>query len=86
MQQAAELGPERLVAGRYRLVRRVGRGGTADIFLAVDEAASALCVAKILRDDHGQPDPDDAFARELESMGRLRHPNVVALLDSGRRT
>jgi serine/threonine protein kinase len=63
-----------LLAGRYRLVERVGRGATADVWRAHDELLDRDVAIKLFR----AHDPIDAEARLTT---RVRHPNVVAVHD-----
>jgi hypothetical protein len=68
-------------AGRYRLVRRLGRGGMATVFLAVDERLAREVALKRLHSDS----PEDAasrFAREARLGAALNHPNLVAVYDA----
>ncbi|MCC6526272.1 MAG: serine/threonine protein kinase [Polyangiaceae bacterium] len=70
------------VLGGYRIVGYLGQGGCATVFEA--ERADGLHVA--LKRMHAF-DPGDVaphrFAREIALLTRLRHPNVVPLLDYG---
>jgi eukaryotic-like serine/threonine-protein kinase len=68
-------------AGRYRVVRRLGRGGMATVFLAVDERLARKVALKRLHSDS----PEDAasrFAREARLGAALNHPNLVAVYDA----
>ena len=70
------------VGRRYRVVGRLGGGGMADVFDAVDEQTGRAVALKVLR---GVDDPLAArrFAVEIRTTARLQHPGIVALLDSG---
>ncbi|HWB75232.1 MAG TPA: serine/threonine-protein kinase [Nannocystaceae bacterium] len=80
----AELEP---VAGRYRLVRPIGKGGMGEVHEAWDLNLERRVALKMLV-PRGS-DRDDAerriarLVRESKSMARLRHPNVVAVHDAG---
>jgi eukaryotic-like serine/threonine-protein kinase len=68
-------------AGRYRIVRRLGRGGMASVFLAVDERLAREVAVKRLHADS----PEDAarrFHREARIGATLNHPNLVAVYDA----
>jgi serine/threonine protein kinase len=69
--------------GRYELVLRLARGVTTEVWLAKSgERGVAL---KALRLDVPQtPELVRAFSREASIGGKLHHPNIVELLDSGR--
>jgi serine/threonine-protein kinase len=70
--------------GRYRLLRRIGSGGMADVWLADDAHLQRQVALKIL---HGRFAQDrefvERFRREAEAAAGLQHPNVVAVFDRG---
>ncbi|GHE05644.1 serine/threonine-protein kinase [Streptomyces alanosinicus] len=76
----------RLVAGRYRLTERIGRGGMGTVWRAEDEVLAREVALKQL---HAQPHlSDDQLAtlyertrREARSAARVVHPNVVVVHD-----
>ncbi|MFL5620578.1 MAG: protein kinase domain-containing protein [Gemmatimonadaceae bacterium] len=74
--------PESL-AGRYRLVREVGRGGMAIVYLARDLKHGRDVAVKIVRPDVAAALGPGRFLREIEIAARLRHPHIVPLYDSG---
>lgn len=69
---------------RYRIVRRIARGGMATVFEAVDERLSRTVAVKVM---HAGLDADDEVAARFDSEARaaalLSHPNVVAVFDQG---
>ncbi|MCU0681658.1 MAG: protein kinase [Polyangiaceae bacterium] len=79
-------GPE--ILGRYRLLAELGRGGMADVFLAVAQdsvvAFDKLLVIKCLRRQESE-DPDllSMFLDEARLAARLRHSNVVQAFEIG---
>lgn len=83
MDEQSDIG--RLVLGRYRIVRRIARGGMGTIDLARSEGAAGFArpvVVKRIRP--GSLDEDTAtrlFTREARIMAHLRHPNVVDVID-----
>jgi serine/threonine protein kinase len=74
----------RLVGGRYRLLERVGAGGTATVYRAQDERLRRDVAVKVIR-ERGARDPllVRHLRREAELCARLAHPNIVATLDAG---
>ena len=74
---------ERLLAGRYRLVRLVARGGMAEVWEAMDEVLARPVAVKLL---HGHLAADAAFVarfkREAVAAARLSHPNIVSIYDT----
>jgi serine/threonine-protein kinase len=78
------LGDVSATLGPYRLVRRLGRGGMAEVHLATVYGASGFARAvaiKLLAPEHlGDPDLEHALIREATLGGRLHHRNLVAAL------
>ncbi|MFH8367088.1 serine/threonine-protein kinase [Streptomyces sp. NPDC018031] len=75
-----------LLGGRYRLLRRIGLGGMGVVHEAADSALDRRVAVKILSmaaeaDEAGQR--LERFRRETQALARIRHPNVVAVYDSG---
>jgi tRNA A-37 threonylcarbamoyl transferase component Bud32 len=76
----------RLVAGRYQLIRPLGRGGMGAVWLGEDQLAGRQVAVKELRPPAGDsPEDQDVFRRralsEARSAARLTHPNAVTLYD-----
>ncbi len=74
-----------LLLGKYRLLRRLGRGGMGEVWLARNEAtdrefAIKLLLAKFAAD----ADMLSRFMREAKVSGRVRHPGVVEVFDVAR--
>ena len=70
--------------GRYRLERRIGAGGMADVYLAQDESLHRRVAIKILADRYTR-DPGfvERFRREATAAAGLNHPNIVSIYDRG---
>jgi hypothetical protein len=81
----SELAPGVLVAGRYAIVRLLGRGATKQVYLAEDKLAG-MQVALALLIPEGSPDPTLAarFSREGKAASVLRSPFVVRVFDVGK--
>jgi serine/threonine-protein kinase len=74
----------RLIAGRYRLGPVIGRGGMATIHRATDVRLDRQVAVKLLRPDvSADADLAQRFRREALAATVLRHPNIVACLDTG---
>ncbi|HYH94256.1 MAG TPA: protein kinase, partial [Candidatus Saccharimonadales bacterium] len=74
----------RRIAGRYRLGPVIGRGGMATIHQATDERLGREIAIKLLRPEvTADPDLAQRFRREALAATVLRHPNIVACLDTG---
>jgi serine/threonine-protein kinase len=75
---------EAIVAGRYRLERKLGRGASAVVWRAYDTVLERHVALKILTgslDD--EPQGRERFRREALAIAQLQHPHIVTLLDSG---
>jgi tRNA A-37 threonylcarbamoyl transferase component Bud32 len=76
--------PTGLLGGRYRLGPVIGRGGMATIYRATDVRQEREVAVKILRPEVAtDPDLAHRFRREALAATVLRHPNIVACLDTG---
>ncbi|MCZ6756581.1 MAG: protein kinase, partial [Gemmatimonadetes bacterium] len=69
--------------GRYRIVRELGRGGMATVYLADDLRHPRQVAVKVLRPDLAAALGGDRFLREIEFIARLEHPHILTLIDSG---
>jgi serine/threonine-protein kinase len=73
-----------LLAGRYRITRRLGAGATAVVELAEDMQLERPVAIKLLAESVlGDDDLRVRFGREARAAARLSHPNVVRVFDSG---
>src|SRR4051794_18454815 len=73
-----------IVDGRYRIVRKIGSGGMADVWLADDTHLQRQVALKVLHARFGQDHEFiERFRREAEAAAGLQHPNVVAVFDRG---
>lgn len=67
--------------GRYRLSRRLGKGGMAEVFLGYDEEMRRAVAVKVL--DSREFDLVQRFQREVETIGSLTHEHILPVFDSG---
>jgi eukaryotic-like serine/threonine-protein kinase len=73
-----------VVDERYRLDRKIGSGGMADVWLAEDTELDRKVAIKILHDRFAQDKEFvQRFQREAQSAAGLQHPNVVGIFDRG---
>ena len=90
--------PDRVLAGRYRIDGRIGRGGMGEVFHGYDERLDRPVAIKMLRQPTtaaGDDSPEalellDAqrrdrvrFLREIRTAARLEHPGTPAVYDTG---
>jgi beta-lactam-binding protein with PASTA domain len=69
---------------RYRIVRKLGAGGMADVYLAEDQELGRRVAIKILNDRHAADDSFvERFRREAKNAAGLSHPNIVSIYDRG---
>jgi eukaryotic-like serine/threonine-protein kinase len=73
-----------LFDGRYRIVRKLGAGGMANVYLAEDQELGRRVAIKILNDRHANDDQFvERFRREAKNAAALSHPNIVSIYDRG---
>jgi hypothetical protein len=68
--------------GPYEIIEEIGRGGMGRVYAARQIELGRIVALKVLREGSGGPDL--RFLREIQTVARLRHPNIVAVHDSGR--
>ena len=68
---------------RYDLVREIGRGGMASVYLAADRKHHRHVAIKVLRPELAATVGADRFVREIRLVARLQHPHILPLYDSG---
>src|SRR4051812_19087416 len=70
--------------GRYKIIRKLGAGGMADVYLAEDQELGRRGAIKILNDRHAADDQFvERFRREAKNAAGLSHPNIVSIYDRG---
>src|SRR4051812_15736148 len=73
-----------LFDGRYRIVRKLGSGGMANVYLAEDEDLGRRVAIKILNERYANDELFiERFRREAKSAAALSHPNIVSVYDRG---
>jgi tetratricopeptide (TPR) repeat protein len=71
------------LADQYAIVRELGRGGMATVYLAEDLKHRRHVAVKVLRPELAGALGPDRFLREIEIAARLDHPHILPLYDSG---
>src|SRR5918997_2405253 len=75
---------QQLVDNRYRLVRPLGSGGMADVFLAHDSILDRDVALKVMSTRYASDEEFvERFKREAQSAAALSHPNIVSIFDRG---
>jgi eukaryotic-like serine/threonine-protein kinase len=73
-----------LFANRYRVTRKIGGGGMADVYLAEDQELGRRVAIKILHSRYANDEQFvERFRREATHVARLSHPNIVSIFDRG---
>jgi eukaryotic-like serine/threonine-protein kinase len=82
--RVAPLASDTLVAGRYRLLHRLGTGGMADVWAADDQMLDRRVALKFLLPRYSEDQQFvERFRREAAAAAGLQHPNVVGVFDRG---
>src|SRR5207247_3910344 len=70
--------------GRYKVVRKLGAGGMADVYLAEDQELGRRVAIKILNGRHANDAQFiERFRREAKNAAALNHPSIVSIYDRG---
>lgn len=68
----------------YRLLREIHRGAQGIVYQAIQESMDRVVAIKVMREGPFAGTADRArFEREIQTLAQLRHPNIVAVHDSG---
>ena len=74
---------KRALSDHYELIREIGSGARAVVFLARDLKHGRPVAVKVLRPEFGSSVGGERFLREIGIAARLTHPNILPLHDSG---
>src|SRR5512139_2343193 len=77
---ALELAPGALLAGRFRLVRRLGRGGSGEVWAALDTVVGQKVAVKVLHPEVDDERNRERLRREVRAA-RPGHPHLVTVFD-----
>jgi len=69
--------------GGWRIIREIGRGGMATVYLAQDTKHDRRVALKLMHPQLALSIGVERFLREIQIMGRLAHPHILPLIDSG---
>jgi serine/threonine-protein kinase len=70
-----------ILGGKYRLTQRIGRGAMGQVWAAIHVGLSRHVAIKLMVASH--PELKLRLLREAQACGRLKHPNIVEVLDVG---
>jgi serine/threonine protein kinase len=73
--------------GKYRIVRRIGAGGMATIYLATSAGPGGFekpCALKLMRPEFSEGQGAEALIKEARIAAHLNHPNIIQVYDLGR--
>jgi beta-lactam-binding protein with PASTA domain len=78
------IAPDTIVDGRYRILRRLGAGGMAEVWAAEDQQLGRHVALKLLASRFAEdPDFRERFRREASAAAGMQHPNIVSIYDRG---
>ena len=71
--------------GQYQIIEQIGKGGMATVYRAYQPSLNRYIALKVLSPIHAREEPDfnERFRREAESIANLRHPNILPVYDFG---
>ena len=81
MASPSETPPATLLAGKIRLIQRIGRGGMGDVWIARNEATQAEVAVKTLQKTERTPLHDERFRRDARLAATISQRNVVRIFD-----
>lgn len=73
----------RLIAGRYELLKEIGTGGAAKVYLAKDSTDGATCAVKVLHEKVASEHARRRMRTEHAAMATLEHPRILRVRDGG---
>jgi beta-lactam-binding protein with PASTA domain/predicted Ser/Thr protein kinase len=80
----ATIDRDTIIDGRYRVLRRLGSGGMADVYLVEDQQLGRRVALKLLYHRLAEDQQFvERFRREASSAASLQHPNIVGIFDRG---
>ncbi|MBC5647070.1 protein kinase domain-containing protein [Christensenella tenuis] len=78
------IGPDTVLAGRYRLIEQIDSGGSAYIYKAMDELTKQIVAVKVLKPELTENEEFvQRFKKEVQAAAKLRHANIIRAYDAG---
>jgi serine/threonine protein kinase len=75
---------DRVIDGRFRITQVLGRGGMGAVYKAIQLSINRFVALKILKEELAlKEDFLKRFYREVNSISKLNHPNIVSVIDFG---
>ncbi|MBC9955298.1 Stk1 family PASTA domain-containing Ser/Thr kinase [Leucobacter sp. cx-42] len=84
MSEAAGVGEQRILAGRYALGEFIGQGGMATVYRGTDTKLGRQVAIKVMKAELAHDDQfRSRFRQEAQSAARMAHPTIVRVFDAG---
>lgn len=84
MPETADVGAQRILAGRYAIGEFIGQGGMATVYRGTDTKLGRQVAIKIMKADLASDEQfRSRFRQEARSASRMAHPTVVRVFDAG---
>ena len=74
---------QQAVGGRYEIIRLLGRGGMGAVYLARDTLERLVAIKVILPQAFAVPGTRERFRKEMRTVARFAHPNIISIYSSG---
>jgi len=68
---------------KYRLIRKIGSGGMAEVYLVFDEELERDAALKVIHPEHTPGDFSGRMMREAKIIAQMEHPSIVPVHDAG---
>ncbi|MCR5691444.1 MAG: Stk1 family PASTA domain-containing Ser/Thr kinase [Eubacterium sp.] len=73
-----------MIGNRYEVIEKVGTGGMADVYRAMDHRLNRYVAVKVLKNEYSEDTKFvSKFGQEAQAVAAMSHPNVVAVYDVG---
>ena len=77
-------GVKEFLAKKYEFIQLIGKGGFAEVYLAIDKLLERKVAVKILLSQFAtEPDTVERFIREARLYARMDHKNLIPVYDTG---